>query len=65
MEDSDIEQELKNLNYKTREILTENIELNKKVDEIKGMIKFFYITSIIVVILFSVTNRCLGFLIKI
>lgn len=56
MENSDIEQELKNLNYKTREILTENIELNKKVDEIKGMIKFFYITSIIGVILWLVVQ---------
>jgi hypothetical protein len=56
MENSDIEQELKNLNYKTREILKENIELNKKVDEIKGMIKFFYITSIIGVILWLVVQ---------
>ena len=56
MDNSDIEQELKNLNYKTREILKENIELNKKVDEIKGMIKFFYITSIIGVILWLVVQ---------
>lgn len=61
MDNSDIEQELKNLNYKTREILKENIELNKKVDEIKGMIKFFYITSIIGVILWLIAQIVVWF----